>query len=65
MLEDLATLLPTSKATWLLVVTGVTTLAFVLSAFACDRLGQKIISPFFAAGTWLFGAFGVLVWYWR
>ena len=65
MLEDLATLLPTSKATWLLVVTGVTTLAFALSAFACDRLGQKIISPFFAAGAWLFGAFGVLVWYWR
>ncbi len=64
MLEDLATLLPTSKATWLLVVTGVTTLSFVLSAFACDRLGHKIISPFFAAA-WLFGAFGVLVWYWR
>ena len=65
MLEDLATLLPTSKATWLLVVTGVTTLAFALSAFACDWLGHKIISPFFTAGAWLFGAFGVLVWYWR
>jgi hypothetical protein len=24
-----------------------------------------IISPFFAAGAWLFGAFGFLVWYWR
>jgi len=43
----------------------ITTLAFALSAFACDRLGHKIISPFFAAGAWLFGAFGVLVWYWR
>jgi hypothetical protein len=65
MLDDLVTLLPTSKATWPLVVTGVTTLAFALSAFACDRSGHRIISPFFAAGAWLFGAFGVLVWYWR
>ena len=44
---------------------GVTTLAFALAAFALDRSGHKIISPFFAAGAWLFGAFGVLVWYWR
>lgn len=60
-MDDLATLLPTSKATWLLIVAGVTTLAFALSAFACDRLGHKIISPFLAAGAWLFGAFAVLV----
>ena len=65
MLGDLVTLLPTSKPTWLLVVTGVITLAFALSAFACDRSGHRIVSPFFAAGAWLFGAFGVLVWYWR
>ena len=65
MLDDLVTLLPTSKATWVLVVTGVITLAFALSAFACDRSGHRIVSPFFAAGAWLFGAFGVLVWYWR
>jgi len=65
MLDDLATLLPTSKATWLLVVAGVTTLAFALSSLALDRSRHKIISPFFAAGAWLFGAFGVLVWYWR
>ena len=65
MLDDLVALLPTSRATWVLVVTGGTTLAFALSAFACDRSGHKIISPFFAAGAWLFGAFGVLVWYWR
>ena len=64
-MDDLATLLPTSKATWLLIVAGVTTLAFALSAFACDRLGHTIISPFLAAGAWLFGTFGVLVWYWR
>ena len=64
-MDDLATLLPTSKATWLLIVAGVTTLAFALSAFTCDRLGHTIISPFLAAGAWLFGAFGVLVWYWR
>jgi hypothetical protein len=60
-----ATLLPTSMATWLLVVTGVTTLAFALSALACDRLGYKIISPFLAAGAWLSGALAVLVWFWR
>ena len=65
MMDDLWALFPTSKATWLLVVTGVATVAFALSAFALDRSGHKIISPFFAAGAWLFGAFGVLVWYWR
>jgi hypothetical protein len=64
-MDDLWALFPTSKATWLLVVAGVTTAAFALSAFALDRSGHKIISPFFAAGAWLFGAFGVLVWYWR
>jgi hypothetical protein len=64
-LDDLVALLPTSKATWVLVVTGVTTLAFALSAFALDRAGHRIISPFFAAGAWLFGAVGVLAWYWR
>jgi hypothetical protein len=64
-LDDLAALLPTSKATWLLIATGVATLAFALSAFACDRSGHKIIGPFLAAGAWLFGAFGILVWYWR
>ena len=60
-MDDLATLLPISKATWLLIVAGVTTLAFALSAFACDRLGHAIISPFLAAGAWLFGAFAVLM----
>ena len=59
-MDDLATLLPTSKATWLLIVAGVTTLAFALSAFASDRLGHTIISPFLAIGAWLFGAFAVL-----
>ena len=64
-MDDLATLFPISKATELLIAAGVTTLAFALSAFACDRLGHKIISPFLAAGAWLFGAFAVLVWFWR
>jgi len=62
---DLLALAPTSKSTWLLVATGVTMLAFALSAFACDRLGHKILSPFLAAGAWLSAAFGVLVWLWR
>jgi hypothetical protein len=64
-MDDLATLLPTSKATWLLIILGVTALAFASSAFACDRLGHTIISPFLAAGAWLSGAFAVLVWFWR
>ena len=42
---DLATLLPISRATWVLVVTSVTTVAFALSAFACDRSGHKIVGP--------------------
>ena len=64
-MDDLTTLFPASKVTWLLVVAGVTTLAFTSSAFACDRLGYKIFSPFLAAGAWLFGAFAVLVWFWQ
>ena len=64
-MDNLTTLLPASKATWLLIVTGVTTLAFALSAFAWDRLGYKIVSPFLAAGAWLFSAFAVLLWFWQ
>ena len=62
-MDDLATLLPTSKATWLLVVSSVTTLAFALSAFACDRLGHTIISPFLAAGAFVRGirSFGLVL----
>ena len=64
MLDDLVTLLPTSKATWVLVTSGITTLAFALSAICVRSVGARS-SAFFAAGAWLFGAFGVLVWYWR
>jgi hypothetical protein len=64
-MDDLAALLPNSTATRLLIVAGVTMLAFAVSAFACDRLGHKIVSPFLAAGAWLSGAFAVLVWLWR
>jgi tellurite resistance protein TehA-like permease len=63
-MHDLSTLLPASTATWVLIVAGVTMLAFALSAFACDRLEYKIISPFLAAGAWLSGALVVLVWFW-
>jgi hypothetical protein len=62
---DLFALVPASKSTWLFAVIGVTLLAFAISAFSCDRLGYKIISPFLAAGAWLSAAFGVLVWLWR
>ena len=51
--------------TRLLIVAGMITLAFALSAFACNRSRHKIISPFLAAGAWLSGAFAVLVWLWR
>ena len=64
-MDDLLALLPTTNATWLLVIASITTLAFALSAFACDRLEHKIISPFLAAGAWLSGAFALLVWLWR
>lgn len=64
-MRDLSALVPTSNSTWLLAGTGVTLLAFAFSAFACDQLGYKIISPFLAAGAWLSAAFGVLVWLWR
>jgi hypothetical protein len=39
-MDNLATLLQISKATWQLVVTGTTTVAFALSALASDRLGH-------------------------
>ena len=53
MIDDLAAHLPATTATWVLILTGITGLAFALSAFACDRLGYKIISAFLAAGAWL------------
>ena len=49
-MDDLLGLLPASKAMWVLFLAGVTTLAFALSAFACDRSGHKIVGPFLAAG---------------
>jgi tellurite resistance protein TehA-like permease len=64
-IDDLAAQLSATKATWVLILTGVTGLAFALSAFAYDRLGHRIISAFLAAGAWLCAAFGALVWFWR
>ena len=49
-IDDLLAQLPTARATWVLILTGLTGIAFSLSAFACDRLGHTIISPFLAAG---------------
>jgi hypothetical protein len=49
-MDNLTALLPTATATRLLIIAGVTTLAFALSAFAYDRRGHKIVSPFLAAG---------------
>jgi cytochrome b subunit of formate dehydrogenase len=49
-IDDLLAQLPTARATWVLILTGLTGIAFYLSAFACDRLGHTIISPFLAAG---------------
>jgi hypothetical protein len=66
MIDDLLALLQIpNETTWLLVLSGVFMLAFALSAFACDRLGYKVISPFLAAGAWLSAGFGALVWFWR
>ena len=67
LIDDLLALLPGSatRATWVLVLTGVTGLAFAMFAFACDRLGHKLIAPFLAAGAWLCAGFGALVWFWR
>jgi hypothetical protein len=64
-IDDQLAQLQIARATWVLILTGVTGLAFTLSAFACDQLGRTIISPFLAAGAWLCAAFGVLVWFWR
>jgi hypothetical protein len=60
-MDYVGTLRPSSTVACLLIIAGVTTAAFALSAFTCDRLGQTIISPFLTAGAWLFGAFAVLV----
>jgi hypothetical protein len=64
-IDDLLAQLQIARAMWVLILTGVTGLAFALSAFACDQLGRTIISPFLAAGAWLCAAFGALVWFWR
>jgi hypothetical protein len=50
MIDDLWALFPTSKVTWLLVVAGVTTVAFALAAFACNAMkalkARSIAGPF-------------------
>jgi len=57
-------LLPQSvDTTRLLIAIGLTALAFALCAAAFALRGNKIIAAFLAAGAWLFGAFGVAVWF--
>jgi hypothetical protein len=65
MIDDLLAVQATSRTAWLVVLAGVTMLAFALPAFACDRLGYKFVSPFLAAGAWPSAGFGALVWFWR
>jgi hypothetical protein len=64
-MDDLATLLPTSKATWLLVGAGVTALVLRCPHLRAIDWDTRFISPFLAAGAWLSGALAVLVWLWR
>ena len=49
--------------TQLLIAVGLTALAFALLAAAFTLRGNRIIAAFLAAGAWLFGAFGVAVWF--
>ncbi len=42
-----------------------TALTFTSLAFAFSRSGHTIVAAILAAGAWLFGAFAVLVWFWR
>jgi len=47
----------------LLVAVGLTVLAFAFLATAFTLRGNRVIAAFLAAGAWLFGAFGVAVWF--
>jgi len=49
--------------TRLLFAVGLTVLAFTLCATAFTLRGNRIIAAFLAAGAWLFGAFGLAVWF--
>ncbi len=61
----LAAVVAVTKVTWLLVAGVLTALTFASLAFAFNRSGHTIVAAILAAGAWLFGAFAVLVWFWR
>ena len=61
----LAAVVAATKVTWLLVAGVLTALTFASLAFAFSRSGHTIVAAILAAGAWLFGAFAVLVWFWR
>jgi hypothetical protein len=61
----LAAVVAATKVTWLLVAGVLTALTFASLAFAFSRSGHAIVAAILAAGAWLFGAFAVLVWFWR
>jgi hypothetical protein len=47
--------------TRLLIAVGLTVLAFALGAYAFSVRENKTIAAFLAAGAWLFGGFGLAV----
>ena len=40
-------------------------LSFASLAYVTNRRGHHAVAALLAAGAWLFGATGVLIWFWR
>jgi hypothetical protein len=47
------------------VVVLLNALSFASLAYVVNRKGQHAIAALLAAGAWLFGVTGVLIWFWR
>jgi hypothetical protein len=47
------------------VVVLLNALSFASLAFVANRKGQHTMAALLAAGPWLFGVTGVLIWVWR
>ena len=47
------------------VVVLLNALGFASLAYVANRKGQHTMAAFLAAGVWLFGVIGVLIWVWR
>ena len=47
------------------VVVLLNALSFASLAYVANRKGQHTMAALLAAGAWLFGVTGVLVWFWR